>query len=134
MVGHTHDGPSQKQSRTAVSTGRPQQQVNSARRLHGAWLLPATAGNAGNAGVSSMIDDPFFSPTEPASEDALPEPPSLREIWLSRLRPYRMVGLRVLLFVGGIVAAFLSILLYQAVTPAPHILTTSDVNTSIAEA
>jgi len=81
-----------------------------------------------------MYQDPFFPQPEPDPDAEPPEPPTLREIWLARLRPYRAPARLVLLFVGGVAAAFLAILLYQLLTPKPHQLTTTDVDTSIAHA
>lgn len=60
--------------------------------------------------------------------------PTWREIVHARLQPYIAPARRVGLFVAGLAAAFLAILLYQALTPAPHPLTTSDVKASIAQA
>ena len=60
--------------------------------------------------------------------------PSRLERWQGRLRPLRARAGRALLFVAGVAAAFLALLLYQMLFPGPHQLTTRDVNTTIAEA
>lgn len=68
-------------------------------------------------------------------EVAASEPsPTLSEQWRGRLRRSRAPLQRVALFVAGVAAAFVALLLYQAVAPSPKPLTTNQVNDSIAQA
>jgi S1-C subfamily serine protease len=55
-------------------------------------------------------------------------------IWRGRVRASRARAQQALLFVAGAAAALVALLLYHVVTPAPHILTTQDVQGSIARA
>lgn len=56
------------------------------------------------------------------------------ERWGGRLRHLWVRGQRVVLFVSGVAAALVALLIYQALTPAPHQLTTREVKESIAQA
>ncbi len=89
-----------------------------------------------DVGSSPIRQDDFFGLNY--SEDGEPattEPaPTWQEQWLARLRQWRGPAFRVLLFVAGIVAAFLAILAYQAFNPPAHQITTQEVNDSIAQA
>jgi S1-C subfamily serine protease len=60
--------------------------------------------------------------------------PTLAEQWRGRLRRYRAPVQRAALFVAGVAAAFVALLLYQALAPSPRPLTTAQVNDSIAQA
>jgi len=65
------------------------------------------------------------------TDEPSPPPP---DNWRTRLERFRTPALRALLFVAGVAAAFIAVVLYQALFPPPRPLTTSDVNTSIAQA
>src|SRR5437868_4032396 len=68
-------------------------------------------------------------------EEAPSEPPPTQwELVRARLRRMRTAGLRVALFIAGVAATFVALLLYQAFFPPPPPLTTTDVNNSIAQA
>ncbi len=56
------------------------------------------------------------------------------EIWRRRLKRVRTFARRSLPFVAGVLTLFIAIELYNAVTPKPHQLDVSDVNTAIANA
>ncbi len=82
----------------------------------------------------------YFSPRVKTIEEP-PEDAPVPARWVqwrdrvrARLLPYRARAVRVVLFAAGVVAAFLAILLYQALVPGPHLITPSEVNTSIAHA
>lgn len=83
-----------------------------------------------------MNSDPFF--TDVSDEEwelALAEPaPTRWELWRARLLQMRTPALRVALFIAGVAAAFIALVMYQALFPPPPPLTTTDVNTSIAQA
>src|SRR3954447_21998430 len=83
-----------------------------------------------------------FSPTansavNPATNPAVGEPDAPL---VERLRTRVRVMARnprvapIALFVSGVAAALLAILIYQALTPAPHLLTTQDVSETVAQA
>ena len=75
--------------------------------------------------------DPFAPAVDlPSSEPA----PTVWERMRARLQPLRARATRLGLFVAGVAAAFLAILLYQVLVPTPHQITTSEVNDSIAHA
>ncbi|HYP39173.1 MAG TPA: trypsin-like peptidase domain-containing protein [Chloroflexia bacterium] len=68
-------------------------------------------------------------------ETTIDEPsPSQWEVWRERLQPFRARGQRLALFASGVAAALVALLLYQALTPAPHQLTAREVDDSIAQA
>ncbi len=82
----------------------------------------------------------YFSPRVETIEET-PEDAPVPARWVQwrdrvrdRLLPYRARAVRVVLFAAGVVAAFLAILLYQALVPGPHLITPNEVNTSIAHA
>src|SRR5437870_255052 len=79
-----------------------------------------------------MIVDDDFIPEEETPPDE--PPPAQWQVWRERLRQYRAPALRVLFFASGVAAALLAVLIYQALTPKPHQLTTSDVRDTIAQA
>jgi S1-C subfamily serine protease len=54
--------------------------------------------------------------------------------WRGRVRAGRARARQALLFVAGVAAALVALLLYHVVTPAPHVLTAQDVQGSIARA
>jgi S1-C subfamily serine protease len=58
---------------------------------------------------------------------------SRTEVWRGRLRRLGRGVWRAAPFFGGIVAAFAGLLLYHLIFPAPHPLTTQDVNDAIAQ-
>jgi S1-C subfamily serine protease len=68
-----------------------------------------------------------------ASEQVGP-PPTMRELWRARWLKMRTPAIRVALFIAGVAATFLAIVIYQAMFPPPPPLTTTDVNNSIASA
>lgn len=85
----------------------------------------------GEAEVPIMNADRFAT----SIDTTMSEPtPSRLERLRARLRPYSSLARRVALFAAGVAAAFLALLLYQAFVPAPHQLTTKDINASIAQA
>lgn len=55
-------------------------------------------------------------------------------LWRQRLRQLLARGRGVLTFVGGVSAALVAILIYQALVPGPQLLTPTDVNSSIEQA
>jgi hypothetical protein len=59
-------------------------------------------------------------------------PTAIAEWWRARRARVRAQTARVVLFAAGVAAAFSALLLYQALFPAPHALTTQQVDTSIA--
>ena len=61
-------------------------------------------------------------------------PVSRTEVWRQRLRDWRTRARGPLMFAWGVLAALLAVLLYSLVTPKPHVLTTQEVNSSIAQA
>jgi S1-C subfamily serine protease len=72
-------------------------------------------------------------PSQP--ETTIDEPsPSQWEAWRERLQPFRARGQRFALFASGVAAALAALLIYQALTPAPHQLTAREVDDSIAQA
>ena len=63
------------------------------------------------------------------------ESPAVRpELWRRRLQGFRTQVRSGVLFVAGIAAALLALLLYHVLVPAPPQLTTHDVNASVAQA
>src|SRR5262245_47993643 len=63
------------------------------------------------------------------------EPPAPRfEKWRRRWQQTRKIVRRALPFASGVLAAFLAILLYTLVVPAPHQLTQTEVNDTVAQA
>ena len=60
--------------------------------------------------------------------------PAPAQGWRARVQRLRAPAMRVALFAAGVAAAFLAILLYQAVTPKPHEVTTQEVNDTVAHA
>ncbi|MDQ6693703.1 MAG: trypsin-like peptidase domain-containing protein [Chloroflexota bacterium] len=63
-----------------------------------------------------------------------PVPPTPSELRRARLRQLRRRGAPFAIFASGIMAALVAVLLYQALSPSPHLLTTSDVKGTIAQA
>lgn len=59
---------------------------------------------------------------------------SRREQWRARLRGLAVPARRILLFASGVLAAFAALLLYNALVPAPHQMTTREVSDSVAHA
>jgi S1-C subfamily serine protease len=76
------------------------------------------------AGADTSVAD------APGSERA----PSRWEQWRVRLRPFRAPALRVALFVWGVAAAFLAVLLYNVFVPGPHQVTPREVSDTVAQA
>jgi S1-C subfamily serine protease len=63
------------------------------------------------------------------------EPPSpSMELWRSRLRRTRTRARSAVPFTSGVVAAFVALLVFSALTPKPTLLTAQDVDSSIANA
>jgi S1-C subfamily serine protease len=79
-------------------------------------------------------DDYEYPPEWQTDTDEQQLSPPQPQGWRARLERYRTPALRVLLFIGGVAAAFIALVLYQALFPPPRPLTTRDVNTSIAQA
>jgi len=89
--------------------------------------------DAGYADTNDYFSRPGLYPPQPL--DVPTESPSTRwEEWRARLLKYRTPALRVGLFVLGVVATFLAIVIYQVIAPPPRPLTKTDVNASIAQA
>jgi len=63
-----------------------------------------------------------------------PTLPSRSEIWRIRLQRLRSGLRRLVPFVAGVAAAFVALLLYNAIFPGPHQITASEVNDSVAQA
>src|SRR5690242_12363418 len=83
----------------------------------------------------------YFSPrieATPQVEAPPTDPPTrleqFRERVRARVKPHRARIQMGLLFASGVVAALVALLIYQALTPAPHQLTTSDVKETFAQA
>ena len=61
-------------------------------------------------------------------------PASRSELWRQRLRRLRAGLRRIVPFASGVLAALVALLLYNALVPAPHQLTTREVNDTVAQA
>lgn len=83
------------------------------------------------ADLSPVNADRFSSGVDTTESEPSP---SRLAWWRTRLRGFRARAWRVGIFAAGVAAAFLALLLYQVLVPAPHQLTTHDVNDSIAQA
>src|SRR5262249_33284439 len=63
------------------------------------------------------------------------EAPATRiERWRYRLRRIRSLIRRTLPFASGVLAALVALLLYNALTPQPHLITQREVNDTISQA
>ncbi len=62
------------------------------------------------------------------------QPTQRLDLWKNRLRRLRSGARKTLPFLGGMVAAFAALLLYNLLFPPPAPLTTSDVNKTVAQA
>lgn len=85
-----------------------------------------------------MRPDPFALQVdtpepEEAPTDPVPEP-SRWARWRVWLQPWRTRARQGALFAAGVVATFAALLLYQVLFPAPHPLTTQEVDDSVAHA
>src|SRR5690349_14918647 len=84
----------------------------------------------------ALTADPFgleWAPDEvPAGDEAAPLTPA--EQWRARAQRLRPFAISAALFAAGVAATFLAILIYQAVTPQPHQVTTQEVNDTVAHA
>ncbi|MDQ3928859.1 MAG: S1C family serine protease, partial [Chloroflexota bacterium] len=60
--------------------------------------------------------------------------PSESRPWRERLQRLRARSARAVLFASGVAAALAALLLYQLLVPAPHQLTTREVNDSVVQA
>src|SRR6476661_3787099 len=88
-----------------------------------------------DARFPALTADPFgleWEPDAPLSDETVAPAPA--EGWRARAQRLRAPAMRVALFAAGVAAAFLAILLYQAVTPKPHEVTTQEVNDTVAHA
>src|SRR5947207_11378261 len=84
-----------------------------------------------SADTSSINADPLY----PEAETATNEPSSSRwERLRTRLRRFDAAARRLLFFIGGVAAALIAILLYNALTPASHQVTTREVRDTVAQA
>jgi S1-C subfamily serine protease len=91
-----------------------------------------------------MRADYFSSDSEPIADEE--DAPSRWELWREqtweplwerlreRLRALRAPAQRLVLFVAGVAATFVAILLYQVAFPPPHQITNDEVHTSIVNA
>jgi S1-C subfamily serine protease len=61
-------------------------------------------------------------------------PVSRSELWRHRLRRFRAGVRRIAPFASGVLAALLALLLYNALVPAPHQMTTREVKDTVAQA
>lgn len=80
-----------------------------------------------------MSVDYFSSQAETAISEP-DAPPTMSERLRGRLQPFRARIGRVAIFVAGVAAALVALLIYQALTPTPKQLTTKEVSESIAKA
>ena len=78
-----------------------------------------------------MSADHFSSAVETTGNE-----PSLSRLqrWRGRLQHLRAAARPVALFASGVVAAFVTLLLYHVLVPGPHQLTTREVRVSVAQA
>ncbi len=60
-------------------------------------------------------------------------PASRSELWRQRLRRFRAGLRRIVPFASGVLAALVALLLYNALVPAPHPLTTREVKDTVAQ-
>jgi S1-C subfamily serine protease len=58
---------------------------------------------------------------------------SRSELWRQRLRRFRAGLRRIVPFASGVLAALVALLLYNALTPAPHQVTSSEVKDTVAQ-
>ncbi len=61
-------------------------------------------------------------------------PASRLELWRQRLRRFRAGVRRMVPFASGVLAALVALLLYNALVPAPHQVTTGEVKDTVAQA